>query len=90
MVSLIDYARQGVIGHTPRGVAGNPVFLETTAIKYLFSETTSCQKILSGYASSIELSGHLMAGVSLHVNTGAITSEIRGDNHGSETHKWPF
>jgi hypothetical protein len=54
----------------------------------LFHQTTSggIEALIIG--SSIKLSEHFMTGASLHFNSGTITSQIRGDDHGRETHKW--
>ncbi len=54
----------------------------------LFHQTTSGSMHALRLASGFKMSERFSLGAALDYNSGAITSAIRGDNHGRETHKW--
>lgn len=53
----------------------------------LLHQTTSGGVYALTLAAGLKITGYLMAGIAFSKNFGTITSRIRGDNHGRETHK---
>lgn len=54
----------------------------------LFHQTTSGSMYALTLASGFKLSERVSMGAALDYNSGVITSAIRGDNHGRESHQW--